>query len=245
MIDRLPGTERATCPRCAREGVMSPAFPTAPACTPCASLSWGQLEATYAAHSYDGSKAPGGTQFVSGRPEVLLTAANSVNYFRGDYQHKAARWTGSAVEALAAATGLSALAMAGPPSRTPYRETPEYAFADRLRELVSPRTFVLDVIGMRDRQVDVSIGLGPMPDPRGEAVAARINRGFTLRGIRVGVGNPFPAVAPVTVTAFSQVHLGASAVQVGLAAWLRDPDQSPTMAKLTLDVLRDALGEVA
>ena len=223
---------------------MCAAFPDAPLCSGCAVLTWAQSEHTFAANTYDGSLGAGAQRHTPGRPEVLLTAPNSVNYFRGDYQHKAARWTGSAVEALALTTGMSSLAMAGPPRQVPYRDNPEYAFTDRLRALVTPKTFVLDVIGMRDRQVDVCLGLGPMPDQRSQAVAARIERGFASRGLRVATNAPFPALAPVTVTAYTQVHLEASALQVALGAWLRDPDGSPTMAKLVLDVLCDALGEV-
>lgn len=233
------------CPRCGRDDRGRTRFPGASGCTGCAVLLWDQLESTYAANNYDGAFGAGGVRFVPGRTDVLLTAPNGVRHYRGEHQAKPARWTGSAVEALGLATGLASLSMAGPPLRFPYRDTPEFAFADRLRELVTPKTFVLDVIGMRDRQVDVAIGLGPLPDARVEAVAARVKAGFAARGARVGVGDPFPAIAPVTVTSFTQVHLGASALQVGLGSWLRDPAASPTMAKLTLTVLRDALSEVA
>lgn len=221
---------------------MHPRFPDAGACTACAVRLWAEVESRYAAASYNGSGGPGSTHSVGGDLPVVLTAATSVNYLRGDYQHRAARWTGSFAEAVAVATGASALTVTGP-ATGPFRDSPEPALCDQLR-LVNPDTaLVMDVLGMRDRQVDVGIGLGPSPTPVTTAVATRLERGFAARGVRVGVGVPFPALNPVTVTHHCQRELGLPAIQVALAAWLRAPGSSPSMAKLALDVVREALTE--
>ena len=224
---------------------MCEALPAAPMCTGCATLRWAELEGPYAANLYNGAFAAGNQRHLPGRQDLLLSAANSVNYFRGDVQRKAARWTGSGVEALALATGASVIAMAAPPRQVPYTDSPEYAYADRLRTLVTPGMFVLDVIGMRDRQIDVCIGMGPKPRDTELAVAERIQRGFTSRGVRVGIDKPFGAKMPFTVTNFVQTELGAHGLQIGLAAWLRDPLASRPMAQLALDVLRDGLSELS
>jgi len=223
---------------------MDAALPGARYCTGCAVTAWPELELPYADNSYNGSLIPGAHRQVAGDPRVLLTAPNAVNYFRGDVQMKAARWTGSGVEVLAAATGHGALAAYGPPSKVPYLTGPETAFATQVRERVTDDTLVVDVIGMRDRNVDVCLGMGPLPDERSKELAARLASGFTRRGVRAAVNAPFPAMAPVTVTAWAQTELGVSALQVGIVAWLRDPVGSPTMAKLVLDVLRDSLAAV-
>jgi hypothetical protein len=221
---------------------MSAELPQALRCTACAVERWASEEARYSANAYSGLVGPGLPRQVAGPDDaVLFTAPHAVNYFRGEYQHKAARYTGSGAEALAAVTGQRALTMAGPPRQVPYRDGPEYAFADALRAQLTDRTVVLDIIGMRDRQVDVCLGLGPQPNDRVTVLAERIQRGFTARGVRVSWNVPFPALSPVTVTAFAQTELAVPALQIAVASWLRDPVGSPTMAKLALDVLRNAV----
>jgi hypothetical protein len=220
--------------------MLSAAFAHAPMCTSCALERWKDSEDAFAANEYCGPGPNGALRHTAGRVEVLFTAPSSVNYWRGDTRLKAARHTGSGVEALAAATGMSALAAAGQPRQLPFHDSPEYAFADGLRTHVPAGAFVIDVLGMRDRSVDVCLGLGPMPDARTEAVAASIKAGFEARGVRVSINTPFAGLAPWTVTSFTQLNLNASAIQVQLSAWLRDPVSSPMMAKLTLDVLRSA-----
>lgn len=228
------------CPTCGVDGMLSAVFATAPMCTSCALARWKEAEGVFEANEYCGIGPKGALRYTTGRGEVLFTAPSSVNFWRGDTRLKAARYTGSGVAALAAATGMSALAAAGQPRQVPFHDSPEYAFVDGLREHVAPTSFVLDVLGMRDRSVDVCLGLGPMPDARTEAVATSIKAGFEARGVRVAINTPFAGLAPWTVTSFTQLHLNASAIQVQLAAWLRDPVESPMMAKLTLDVLRAA-----
>lgn len=93
----------------------------------------------------------------------------------------------------------------------------------------------------RDRNVDVSLGLGPQPDERSLTVLAALERRLMLRGVRVSRGVPFYALAPVTVTAFTQTQLHACALQVALSSWLRSPVEVATLALLTIEVFRDAL----
>lgn len=93
-------------------------FPAARNCTNCALLLWSQSEATYSANTYDGSLPAGTPRFIDGDRRIVLTAPNAVNYFRGEYQHKTARWTGSLVESLASASGFAALAAASRPLRS-------------------------------------------------------------------------------------------------------------------------------
>jgi hypothetical protein len=236
------------CPRCRRDRAIRAELTGARMCTTCAVALWGSAEPVYRENGYSGPGQPGATRHIPGAADVLFTAPNAVNYFRGSYQHRAARWTGSAVEALAAVTGKAALAMAGPPSQIPCTLTPEPAFAARVTELITPTTFIVDVLGMLDRQVDVCLGLGPLPDARSIAVAEHVTRALTARGVRVATGEPFAGLTPVAVVAYAQVHLSVSALQVAVAAGLRDPDAAPTPALLLLDVLRDVtahLGTIA
>lgn len=244
MLTRPDVTRTLVCPRCDREKVLNPAFPQAAVCTSCAVALWGTAEEKFAEHTYHASQIPGKVKMTAGALDRLITAPNAVNYFRGLEQQRAARWTGSAAQMLAATTSSSSLAMFGPPRSVPYRDSPEYAFADALTSLLTPNLFVLDIIGMRDRAVDVCLGMGPFPDDRSRLVADRIRKGFTARGVRVGTNEPFPALAPYTVTSYLQTQHEVSSLQVAVAAWLRDPLASAAMAKLTLDVLRDALAEL-
>ena len=232
------GDDTPSCRDCGQP--LPAALPGAEVGTAGARGTWRRAETPFEVNTYCGAGPDGALRFIKGRPEVLFTAPNAVNFWRGQSRLKAARHTGSGVIALAAATGMSALAAMGQPRQLPFEGTPEYAFADGLRAHVAPETMVIDLLGMRDRSVDVCLGLGPMPTQRAERVAASIDAGFKARGIRVSINIPFAGLAPWTVTSFTQVHLGASAVQVQVAAWLRDPVEHPMEAKLTLDVLRNA-----
>lgn len=238
---RTPEVAASSCPACRRDGVLSSASPHARMCSDCAVALWASAEDRYAADGYRGIGLPGALRHTPGRPDVLITAARGVTYLRGDEARPANRWTASAAEALAAASGASALTASGPPGPPHSGDGPDPDFAAGLAALAGPGVFVLDVGGMRDRQVDCCLGLGARPDPAGEAIAAGLERALTSRGIRVRVGDPFPARSPVSVTTFVQERLGGSALQVQLAAWLRDPVQSPTVAWVVLDVLRAAL----
>lgn len=244
-VNASPADAPIACPQCGRHNPAAAAHPDARMCTGCAVTFWAQREADYAANTYTGSGVPGQLRHVPGLPSVLLTAPNAVHYWRGLKQRRVSRWTGSGAEALAAATGVSALCAFGPPRQIPFRDSPEYAFADRLATLAGPGSFVLDILGMRDRDVDVCLGMGPAPDVRSEATAAYIQRALTARGLRVSINDPFAALQPICVTAYAQTTLGASALQVELAAWLRDPNASPTMSKLVLDALAGALAGAA
>ena len=235
-------TASLTCPLCGQDRRLLPELAQAGMCTSCALEFWTQTEGPFEAREYCGQGTDGSVRHTPGAEAVVFTAPCAVNFWRGESRLKAARYTGSGVAALAAATGMSALAAIGQPRTVPFVDSPEYAFADALRTHVRPGSFVIDVLGMRDRSFDVCLGLGPLPDARTEAVATAIEAGFRARGVRVAVNEPFAARAPWTVTAFTQTQLGAAAIQVQLAAWLRDPVGSPMMAKLTLDVLRRAAG---
>lgn len=232
--------DRRACGSCGREAAISASVPQARACPRCAVRLWSSAEGRYRLNDYDGAGPAGAVHAVPGDTRLLFTAANGVNYFRGTDRRPAGRWTGSAVEAFAAATGFAALAAAGPPRQAPYRDSPEYALTDALRAALRADTLVVDVLGMRDRNVDVCLGGGPLPDARSEELAERLSRAFSARGLRVGQNVPFAAMSPVAVTCYAQTVLAASALQLHLAAWLRDPDSSPTMAELVIDVLRDA-----
>lgn len=229
------------CPQCPASGTLPATVPDAWVCTRCAVSRWPEAEHSFSQNSYQGDPTPGTLVFTGGSSNLLLTAANAVNYHRGTTTRLAARNTGGLVGVLAAATGASALAAGSRATIIPHRDNPDYALVDALTTRVTPDTLVVDFIGMRDRNIDVCLGLGPNPDERSEAAAAALERRLTLRGVRVSRGVPFPALAPVTVTAFTQVHLDASALQVALSAWLRNPIDGATFAAMTIEVLRDTL----
>jgi len=231
------------CPRCGRPAVILPDYPSR-ACTACALEQWDVLEGKYRQGGYRGVAAPGKLHVVAGLLPVLLTAPKAVRYLRGEAEVKANRWTGSLAEVLAQVTGFGALTAAGPPRR-PHLDVPEPAMTDWLAEHAAAIALIVDITGLRDRNIDVCLGMGPLPSAGTVEIAGRIQRAFAARGLRVGMNDPFAALAPVTITAHAQQQLGLAAIQLGLAAWMRDPVGSPTMAKMSLDVLRDALYPIA
>jgi hypothetical protein len=133
------------------------------------------------------------------------------------------------------------LAAVGPPSLVPHHDSPEPSLSARLIEVtrdVKPR-LVVDIVGMRDRSVDVCLGRGPNPTEVVENFVETARKAFLARGVRVQVDEPFPGKAPYCVTSFCQ-GLQTPALQVAVGAWMRDPARNPVQARLVVDVLRGA-----
>lgn len=201
------------------------------------------MEPRYARGIYEGTGShPGQVRYVDGDTRVLFTAANGVHYYRGQTKMPASWRTGSLAETLAALTGHASLTVVREPAGPAPRliETLQSA----LIEHVHPPTFVIDLKGMKDRDIDVGVGLGPIPGAHEEAMAQFIVTRMSALGLRAAVNTPFSGSSPATVTRFCQESLLVPAVQVALSAWLRDPAQNATIARLTLTVLRDAATHV-
>lgn len=229
----------SVCPAC-QTGSVPAQLPHAQLCPSCAVIPWAADEPPFAANTYCGVDPAGSVRTVLGARDVIFSASSAVNYYRGDMRLPAARYAGSLALTMARVAGQTALAASGPAAVLPVRETPEASYAQALRDIVRPESLVIDLRGMRERSFDVCVGTGPMPDDRAHAIVAALTRVCEPRGLKVEVNQPFGALPTWTVAHFAQTQLGVSAVQVQLAASLRDPVNSPMLAQITLVALRAA-----
>lgn len=155
----------------------------------------------------------------------------------------AARNTGSLAEVAALLTGGMAITASGPPAsleQATVATSVEFAFGATLAKAVVPDSFVIDLRGMRDRSFAVCLGTGPAPDARTDAVATAVQQICARRGLEVAVNEPFAALPPWTVSHFAQLQLGVNALQIEIAASLRDPRQQPDLATVALAAVRAA-----
>lgn len=237
----MPGVASAylTCPSCQHPSLL-PELPSAQGCPSCAVDFWAAAEEPFLANGYRGRGPQGATLSAAGDPATLFTASASVRYVRGSSLMPPAISSGSLALTAARVTGASALAMAGEPSQSPIVDSPDPAFVAALREQMTDRTLVVDLRGMRDRPFEVCLGTGPQPSPRVLAVVSAMERACTARGLSVAVNTPFRAAPPWTLAHYVQTRLAGDAVQVQVAASLRDPLREPVRAQLVLHVLRAA-----
>jgi hypothetical protein len=226
------------CPSCGTPEALLDAFQEATACPSCAAAAWPALELPFSANNYHGLDPAGAARAHRGSKDIVFTASAAVNYFRGDAQMPAAMFTGSAVLMLGQLTGQSAVAVSGPAAQLPVREKPEASFVTHLNSVVSDTSFVFELRGIRDRAYDVSIGTGPAPDERTQAVTVELVAGFRARGLRVSVNEPFSALPPWTVTSYAQTQMGLSAIQVQVSKSLRSPANNKAGAIMLFAVLR-------
>ncbi|WP_143172236.1 N-formylglutamate amidohydrolase [Pseudonocardia thermophila] len=173
----------------------------------------------------------GGWETTAGHG-VVLSAPHEVDHVRDGAEKRAERGTGRLAFALARAVGAAGIRTHGPQAADPNWDT-GHPYTARLARL-SPDAPVVDLHMMRDRGVEVCVGLGPVPDLADglwqplveEAVAA---------GLRTAVNWPFPA-RKRTVTAALQ-RAGRRAVQVELTWDCYDPTH-PSMPLAYLALLR-------
>ncbi len=183
---------------------------------------WDKLEDRYRQNLYDGLDEVGQVnQHYTERP-LLLVAAHSLNHYRDGNVKLADRWTGSAVEILAADTESGYIIPTGKIPNWNSWDKRTDPFKSAIDTRATAGTFVLDFHGMSNTyDVDLCVGLGPSAG----AVATRFAEYIALRldDYKVSLNTPFSAEPPFTVTAYVQQHTQADAVQLEIAARLRDP----------------------
>jgi hypothetical protein len=205
---------------------------------------WARAESRYSAGPYAGSSIPNELRTVDGSNGVAITAPHAVGHFRDGVRKRADRFTGSLAEVLAAASGSSALVLAGSgPGDANWDES--HPLKDALLGLLPNHGVIVDLHGMRDSHgSDVCVGRGRLPDSSGSAaVADAVLACCRAAGLIVSVDRPFDARRPQTVTSFAQAH-GAAAAQVEIAARLRSPHAEPEAARRLLGALLAAIARL-
>lgn len=233
-----------TCPGCGARDALVPAFAQASRCPGCAAGVWADLEGPFWPNRFAGADVPGSVRRHGTPGTILFAASASVRYYRGHTQMPAHVWTGSAVGLLADVTGQLSLAASGSSQHVPIVSSPDPSFAQAVTENVTPETFIFDVRGIRDRNYDVAIGTGPVPDERSAAATDALTRACRLHGLRVAVDEHFGALPPWALTSYASLNLGCSALQVQLAASLRTPQTNPTASYIVFAIMRAAAAAV-
>jgi hypothetical protein len=206
---------------------------------------WARLESRYSPGPYVGSPVPNELRTLEGSNGVVITAPHAVGHYRDGVRKGADRFTGSLAEVLAAASGSSALVLAGSGPGDPNWDA-AHPFKDALLGLLARNAVVLDLHGMRDSYgCDVCVGRGMLPDASDSAEAARVvvDRCGSA-GLTVWVDRPFDARRAETVTSFVQAQGGASA-QIEIAARFRSPRAEPEPSGRMLDALLSAIAGLA
>lgn len=187
---------------------------------------WDLRERKYRANDYYGAGRPAAVEILDGSARLLLTAPHSLHHFRHGRKKSADRYTGSYAELLHAALDARAVIPTGPIGSWDTWEDRDDPFRHALDRLCTPSTLVVDLHGMSDSHgVDVCLGLGPAPSTASEDVAHHLAE--DLRPYRVSIGTPFSATPHYTVTAYVQTRTPADAIQIEMAANIRNPAQDP------------------
>jgi hypothetical protein len=183
---------------------------------------WDRLEDRYRQNLYNGLDRIGEIDQRYADGPLLLCAAHSLNHYRDGNVKLADRWTGSAVEILASSTQSGYIIPTGKIVDWESWDKRSDPFKLAIDARAIAGTFVLDFHGMSNTHgVDLCVGLGPAPG----AVATRFADHLTLQldDYKVSLNTPFSAEPSFTVTAYVQQHTKADAVQLEIAARLRDP----------------------
>lgn len=226
------------CPNCANPEGVSADFGQASLCTVCAVSWWEETEKIFSASSYHGIDKPGATRRIAGEKQVTFVSSASVRYFRNKVLMPPALHTGGLVLTAANLTGQSAIALSSPQADPEITTAPNPALTLALNETTDPNTFVVDIRGMLNRNVDICIGTGPDPDDRTQIVADKLTHYTQARGLRTEINMPFAALPTWTVVNYTQDTLKMSGIQIQLANWLRHPNKEPAHALNTLQTLR-------
>nr|WP_232541488.1 N-formylglutamate amidohydrolase [Nocardia bovistercoris] len=189
-------------------------------------LAWDLRERKYRANDYYGEGRPAAIDILDGSTGLLVTAPHSLHHFRHGRKKPADRYTGSYAELLHAALDATAVIPTGPIGRWENWEDRDDPFRHALDRLSTPSTLVVDLHGMSDRHgVDVCLGLGPAPTAASEELAHRLAE--ELHPYQVSINTPFAATPHYTVTAYVQTRTPADAIQIEMAANIRNPVLHP------------------
>ena len=204
---------------------------------------WDQAERPFAANAYDG-RGTSEVDYQPSRSKLLVTAPHAVNHHRHARPKLADRWTGGLATLTGQALGAAVLiASSRVPDWTAWAERTD-DFARALRSEVAAGAVVIDVHGMSDTHgVDICIGTGTAPTALSTDLAALIEA--KLEAYQVGINEPFAARAPYTVVDYVSGLGGRGALQIEVAARLRNPSEHPseaeTFASLFLEALRASI----
>ncbi|HLX95714.1 MAG TPA: hypothetical protein VKU37_08210 [Verrucomicrobiae bacterium] len=175
------------------------------------------------------------------KAQLLFTAPHAVNHLREGVLKCADRWTGGLAEALTIALGSRALAPDGRVNGDPNWNVKACPFKQKLHSLLCPDTVVIDLHGMKnDYGIGINIGMGSSPDSCSKTLVERLVRSFEKLGQRPSINWPFGGFGRGTITSFVQ-SLGHSALQIEIAANLRQPCELPIKAILLMQGFINAL----
>jgi hypothetical protein len=199
---------------------------------------WDELEAKYRANKYDGMAAPDAILHSPGASHLILTAPHSLNHFRGERFKLADRWTGGLCQILGSSLRVTTLIPIGRISSWDTWESRNDAFKVTLDKAVTSGSLVVDLHGMSDTYgIDVCIGTGH--DPRSLTKQAATMLAQELPNYRVSMNDPFTATPSFAVVSYVQGRLNANALQLEIAARLRNPVENPEQAgRFALDLTR-------
>lgn len=202
---------------------------------------WLTLDAPYALNYYYGLKEPNRIRFIERNSALLFTAPHAVHHYHSAAlpDKKSDARTGGLCELLAEQLGVSTLAAASFFDGWDSWVERDDVFKRILTKVAIKKPFVIDLHGMGDSHgVDVCIGLGPNPNERAQRVALQLKA--ALSSLNVAINSPFAARSPRTVTSYVQ-SLGGDAMQIEIAARLRDPHNSPVAAGTFAHAMIEAL----
>jgi len=198
---------------------------------------WDIREEKYRASYYEGDFQPGAILRIDGESPLILTAPHSLNHYRFNKAKPADRWTGSGCELLGARLNAAVLTCVGPIGTLQSWEARTDPFKCSLDDLVKPGSLVIDVHGMSDTHgIDVCIGTGTNPSKSASHAADWLIA--ELRNYSVSINEPFSASPDYTVVSYVQRSLGSDALQIEIAASLRNPlDHQLKAGKFAADLL--------
>jgi hypothetical protein len=193
---------------------------------------WVAAEVKYAANHYDGLGGLGEYRWLDGSGGVVFVAPHATNHMRDGVRKLADRWTGGLADVLHEVLAAPVLIVIGVQPEFPDFTTRADGFARCLFDAAQDRA-VIDIHGMSDSWgVDVCVGVGANPSDEVEELGILVWEAFA--GFNRGWNNPFSGAAPHTVLSGLQAK-GHTAVQVELAARLRDPVGHPDEALQVLE----------
>lgn len=200
---------------------------------------WDRLESRYRDTNYEGVGRSDSVRFSARNSYMVLTAPHSLSHWRDSSIKLADRWTGGLCDLLSVEFELTAVTCTGPIGVWDVWSERTDDFKETLDSLLHSERMVVDIHGMQDRHgIDVCVGLGPHPSEEGMRAASTLSE--ELVGYRVRINDPFAATKDYTVASYVQnLRCGSGAVQLEIAAGLRNPAEFPERAgQFALDLGR-------
>lgn len=204
---------------------------------------WESLEERYRANHYNGRGMNGEVELHRSTSPFIISAPHSLNHFRQNKVKYADRWTGGLAEMVGSMTSSTTLIPIGPIPNWEDWNLRTDQFKLLLDDTAKPGMLLLDLHGMSNKHdVDICIGLGPRPSTRVSMIANDLKE--HLGDFRTAINHPFGGKLSFNVCSYSQTVLNVDALQIEIAASLRDPKDEPVKAESFINVFTAALHEL-